>query len=261
MELVADAAGRRFDNCWALRDVSFAIQNTAVVALLGANGSGKTTLLRLLAGTLPLSAGSLRLDDHGIRPTATAVRRQILFLDDHSATPRVRSHQQAASRLAQLVADHRADRAGIEDEVSRWVDALSLVGALGRPADKWSRGQRYKLSMIGMFVVNAPIWLLDEPFSAGLDAGGLEILEQQCQLHALQGGIVVFSSQWPEHARRLADRVLVLHEGSLVWDAEPSVTPSQAKDAVGHADDADGDALVDNWVSPELQAVLRGLGE
>jgi ABC-type multidrug transport system ATPase subunit len=42
------------------------------------------------------------------------------------------------------------------------------------------------------------------------------------RVHRESGGIVVLSSQWPEHARRLADRALVLHEGQLVWEAEPT---------------------------------------
>lgn len=232
-------AGRAFDGRWALRDLSTSFQPGSIIAVLGANGAGKTTLLRLLAGWLPLSEGSICFDGSPLRHTATHLRRRAMLLDD---TPR--RNTGPVGVLSRQIEDYRADRKGIEDEVADWFDALDVTKVSGNQVMSLSKGQWYKMLLVGLFVIRPELWLLDEPFSAGLDASGLQTLESQIRAHRDSGGIVVFSSQWPEHARRLADRALVLHEGQRVWEAEPtqSVPPE-------HLDTADG----------SLRAVLQGL--
>lgn len=235
-----DNAGRRFRGRWAVRGLSLRIDPGRVVAVLGANGAGKTTLLRLLAGWLPLSDGAIRFDGSPLRPTAARLRRQAMLLDDAP-------HREAfpIRLIAQQIKDYAADRPGIEDEVADWFDTLDITKVYYNPVRSMSKGECYKTAMVGLFVVNPDVWLLDEPFSAGLDANGLQTLETQIRDHAAAGGTVIFSSQWPDHARRLADRALVLHEGNLAWDAPPDrpVPPSQ----------------LDSCNGP-LRAVLQGLG-
>ena len=239
MLIEISGAGRAFGGFWAVRDLSTDLHSGSIVAVLGANGAGKTTLLRLLAGWLPLSEGRIRFDGSPVRYTATRLRRRVLLLDETA-----KRNRSAVEVLSRLINDYQADREGIEDEVADWFDALGITKVYRNEATKLSKGQWYKMLLVGLFVVRPEVWLLDEPFSAGLDAAGIQTLETQIRAWRDSGGIVVLSSQWPEHARRLADRALVLHEGRLVWDAEPSArVPPQ------HLDTADG----------PLRAVLQGL--
>lgn len=233
-------AGRRFDAKWAVRDLSNRIEPGTVVAVLGANGAGKSTLLRLLAGWLPLSAGRILFDDSPLRPTATRLRRRAMLLEDAGQG---RIHP--VDLLGQRIKDYRADRPGIEDDVATWFDTLGITRIYQNEAKKFSKGECYKMILVGLFVIDPDLWLLDEPFSAGLDASGLQHLETQIRRHAEAGGTVIFSSQWPDHAKRLADRALVLHEGELKWDGLPNErVPAEQ---MQQADDA-------------LRAVLQGLG-
>lgn len=233
-------AGRRFDSKWAVRGLSNRIEPGTVVAVLGANGAGKSTLLRLLAGWLPLSAGRILFDDSPLRPTATRLRRRAMLLEDA-----VQGRVHPVDLLGQRIKDYAADRPGIEDEIAKWFDALDITSVYRNEATRLSKGQFYKMLLVGLFAIDPDLWLLDEPFSAGLDASGLQHLETQIRRHAEAGGTVIFSSQWPDHAKRLADRALVLHEGELKWDASPSsgVPEEQLKQADG-----------------PLRAVLQGLG-
>jgi ABC-type multidrug transport system ATPase subunit len=232
-------AGREFDGHWAVRGLSTNLQPGSVVAVLGANGAGKTTLLRLLAGWLPLSEGAIQFDGSPLRHTATRLRRRVMLLDDV-----VRRNSLPLDVIGRQIKDYGADRPGIEDEVANWFDALDVTRVYQNYAGSLSKGQWYKMTMGGLFVINPEVWLLDEPFSAGLDASGLQTLESQIRARRESGGIVVVSSQWPEHARRLADRALVLHEGRLVWEADPS-----EKVPAEYLKTADG----------PLRAVLQGL--
>jgi ABC-type multidrug transport system ATPase subunit len=232
-------AGRDFNGLWAVRDLSTNFHPGSVIAVLGANGAGKTTLLRLLAGWLPLSEGAIRFDGSPLRRTATRLRRRVMLLDE---TPR--RNTLPLEVLSRQINDYHADRAGIEDEVADWFDALDVTKVYRNESGNLSKGQWYKMMLVGLFVIRPDVWLLDEPFSAGLDASGIQTLETQIRACRDSGGIVVLSSQWPDHARRLADRALVLHEGRRVWEAEPS-----KKVPAAYLDTADA----------PLRAVLQGL--
>ena len=232
-------AGREFDGRWAVRDLSTSFDPGSVVAVLGANGAGKTTLLRLLAGWLPLSEGMIRFDGSPLRHSATQLRRRVMLLDDaprRSISP--------IDVLSRQINDYHADREGIEDEVADWFDVFDVTKVYRNKVENLSKGQWYKMLLVNLFVIRPELWLLDEPFSAGLDASGLQILESQIRAHSDSGGIVVLSSQWPEHARRLADLAIVLHEGQCVWESEPS-----KKVPIEDMDRADA----------SLRAVLQGL--
>lgn len=234
-------ASRIFSGQYAVREVTSNISEGSMAAVLGANGAGKSTLLRMIAGWLPASSGRVQILGQRIDPNQISVRRNVLLLDE----PRQHDGKVIAS-IVEVVNDCAAVRPGIEDEVAEWMERLDLVGIYNRRSRNVSKGQRYKVAMIGLFVVRPKVWLLDEPFSCGLDAGGLQILEDEMKRHAKEGGTVVFSSQWPEHAMRLADQVLVLDDGVLMLDAAPT-------------DRINPDLL--HSAPPALTAVLNGLSD
>jgi ABC-type multidrug transport system ATPase subunit len=239
-----DNVSRRFSHVWALRDVSARFESGKIYAVLGANGAGKSTLLSLLAGWMPATSGKILIDGSPLRPTSPRLRRQILLLDEVK-TKSSKTMERPLRELTRTISDYQADRPGLESSVSDWCERLEIVSVATKPAASFSKGQAYKLAMVGLFVIGPPVWLLDEPFSAGLDAAGLFTLEEQVRAQAERGGIVIFSSQWPEHAKRLADQAIVLHEGRIAWAAPPNSEPD--------------DSLLRE--SPEsLLAVLRGLG-
>ncbi|MCG8653950.1 MAG: ABC transporter ATP-binding protein [Pirellulales bacterium] len=216
MNIVIDRVSRHFQNQFAVQDVSLSLRAGSMVSLLGANGAGKSTLLRLLAGWIPVSSGRITIDDRLIKPTRPSARRLVMLLDEPP-----RNRVSVAAGISQAISDYDADRDGVESEVADWFEKLNLIGLYGKSAENVSKGQRFKIAMIGLFLVSPPVWLLDEPFSCGLDADGLRILEQQMCEHVRRGGLVVFSSQWPEHAVRMADQAVVLDQGKMVWNAPP----------------------------------------
>ena len=224
----------------ALCEINTTINDGEITSVLGANGAGKSTLLRLISGWLPPTKGRVQIDGYTMRMGSRSVRRRVMLLDEPS-----KGEKAMVAMIGQAVSDYNADRDGIEAEVADWFERLDLVGTYGQSANAMSKGQRYKVAMVCLFLVRPRVWLLDEPFSAGLDARGLDVLETEMKSHANSGGIVVFSSQWPEHANRLAQRSLVLHEGSLMLNQS--------------IDTAVPDELISD-AGPALAAVLSGLG-
>ncbi|MGB7347910.1 MAG: ABC transporter ATP-binding protein [Pirellulaceae bacterium] len=241
MTITLQNVRRDFPSRTAVDDVSCQIPSGCTLAVLGANGAGKSTLLRLIAGWLPTSTGRIQIGGYTMRINSVSVRRKVMLLDEP-----ILGEASIVEMISQAVDDYKIDRVGIETEVAEWFERLDLVGIFGQSANAVSKGQRYKIAMICLFIVRPHVWLLDEPFSAGLDAGGLQTLETEMAAHAQSGGIVIFSSQWPDHANRLANRCLVLHEGQLICD---------------HSVDSPVSADLLQAATPSLRAVLQGLGK
>ena len=121
---------------------------------------------------------------------------------------------------------------------------MNLVGVYRSRTRQVSKGQLYKISLIGLFLARPKVWLLDEPFSGGLDANGLQILLSEIRQHAATGGIILFSTQWPAQAYQVVDRMVVLDGARKVWDQKKNCLPDQQL-----YDDA----------NPSLQAIYRSM--
>lgn len=241
MQLRFEHVSRHFGQLHAVRDFNTKITPKTITAILGANGAGKSTLLKLIAGWLPVASGRITLGDALIKPSRSHIRKSIHLVD----TPK--PHESGCTNsIFRMINHYQVDRESLAEEAAVWFERLNLVGVYTKKSRELSKGQRYKIALIGLFLARPHVWLLDEPFSSGLDANGLEVLIHQMQIHASSGGIVVFSTQWPKQAQKLADKIMVIDEGQLVWDSAADVVPAQS--------------LIDSS-NVGLQAVFNGIGD
>ncbi|MEQ1903676.1 MAG: ABC transporter ATP-binding protein [Pirellulaceae bacterium] len=198
-----------------LRDMSLDIFSGEVVAILGPNGNGKTTMLRLMAGVMLPFRGDVLID--GTRRRASeeselAIRSRVVYLPDDAWLPRIRTPREYVLAIAQvysvdpLVAMERADRL---------FDLFDLNKQQNSPTDRLSQGQKKKVLLCGAFIVESPIMLMDEPFSGGLDPGGIFALKQLLIRRLGAKRTVVFSSPVPEIISEVADRILIVDEGRI----------------------------------------------
>jgi heme exporter protein A len=139
------------------------------VELTGPNGSGKSTLLRCITGLFPDYEGSI-------------VVAQMLYL----------GHKPGVSSLLTPIENLRWYQALTDSDHSA-ADALARVGLRGYEevrCQNLSAGQHRRVSLARLLVCQAPLWLLDEPFTA-LDDGGRELVRELLVAHCAQGGAVV----------------------------------------------------------------------
>lgn len=156
--------------------LSFAIEGGQLVQVEGANGAGKTSLLRILAG----------LSRYGFEGR---VRRRVplLYLGHQSAVKGLLSPRE---NLAwHLAGDGRYSDAGIEDALAR----VGLHGYEDLPSHTLSAGQQRRVNLARLYLSDAPLWLLDEPFTA-IDRDGVEQLEARLVAHVAAGNAVVLTS-------------------------------------------------------------------
>jgi ABC-type multidrug transport system ATPase subunit len=200
-----------------LRDVSLHIDRGELVALMGPNGMGKTTLLALIAGILPPARGRVEIDGKRRRSSVEnekAIRRGVVYLSADAWLPPLRSGREW------LLAVGRTYSVSDERLMAHADDLLELF-ALRKIADShmgsYSSGQKKKVLLAGALITEAPIMVLDEPFSGGLDPSGILSLRRVLQhLRAQRQTTIVMATPVPELVEELADRVALIHEGKLI---------------------------------------------
>jgi len=215
-----DELGCRRGGRAILSNIDLALQSGNVTAVLGPNGAGKSTLLECMAGLLRPATGTIRLNGTDISSMAAAQRaRQIAFLPQ---SPEIAWPIDVESLVALGRIPHQktASAAANQAAVTRAMQITATTEWAQRPVTELSGGERARVLLARVLASEAQWLLVDEPF-AGLDpahqfeAAGLLL---GC---ARAGGGVVLTIHDLSLAARIADRIVLLHDGRVVADGSP----------------------------------------
>ncbi len=215
-------AGTAFEQ-YALKDVSFTIEDGQFIGLIGHTGSGKSTLIQHLNGLLRASSGTIYyngedIDRDGYDRKALRSRVGLVFQYPEHQLFEV----DVFSDVCFGPKNQGLDRETVE---ARAREALRQVGL---PEKLWeqspfelSGGQKRRVAIAGVLAMQPEVLILDEP-TAGLDPRGRdEILDEIFSLHRERGFTVILVSHSMEDIARYADRIMVLNRGELMFDAPP----------------------------------------
>jgi putative spermidine/putrescine transport system ATP-binding protein len=210
-ELRLEQVGRDFGGVHALRDVTLTVKRGEFIALLGPSGCGKSTALNCIAGLLPLTSGSIWLDETRIDPLKPEKRGFGMVFQNYALFPHMSVRRNVAFGLAM--------RGVPKAEIARKVDeALALV-RLESQAEKLpgqlSGGQQQRVAIARAIVIEPPLVLMDEPLS-NLDAKlRLEMRGEIRRIHGHLGSATIYVTHDQDEALSLADRIVVLRDGEI----------------------------------------------
>ena len=194
----------------ALRGVTLALPEGTVCGLVGRNGAGKTTLLRMIPALLHPTDGTVRV--FGLDPweSQEEVKRQTGYLSEDETLPPTVRIRDMTDLCASLYPNWDAGMAG--DLLGRFgLDPGRKLGAL-------SKGQKRQVGLLCAVCHRPRLLVLDEP-AGGLDpVARREFLEVVINLLADTGSTVIFSSHILSDLERVAQRLVVLHEGLILLD-------------------------------------------
>lgn len=219
-----------------LEDVSFAVDEGEFIAFIGPNGAGKTSLFNLVSGLHPATHGTVELD--GVDVTAHAVHaRARLGLG--------RTFQTSSLWNGMTVADHvrlaaqaaagpgasyrlwrRADR--YDAQVAETLERTELGHRADTLAGALSHGEKRKLELAVLLVADPRLILLDEPM-AGVSAEEVPALTELIRsVHRDSGRTVLMVEHHMDVLLGLADRVAVMHHGTLLALDAPAAVMADA---------------------------------
>lgn len=197
------------------------------IAVIGANGSGKSTLARLLNGLVLPSSGTVRVDGLDTADDGRAVRRRVGFVftnpDAQIVMPTPVEDVALSLRRLGLSADER-------DAAAR--AALARFGLADRadvPAHALSGGQRQLLALTSVLAVEPQVLVCDEPTTL-LDLRWRRVVDDL--LAGLPQQVIVVTHDLDAAER--ADRVLVVDDGSVVFDGDPTAAVAHYRDLMAN---------------------------
>lgn len=197
---------RRYGRQPVLRGISLEVAAGRLVVLRGRNGSGKTTLLRLLATRLRPSRGSGRIFGFDLVRDGHEVRRHIAYLGALGGSYGALTGRENLRLTARL----RGSPAPLEAALAR----VGLADEADRPVRTYSSGMKKRLALARLLLDEAPLWLLDEPFTA-LDADGRALVDQLLREARAEGRTILVASHEPERLGAIVDGTLELEQGRL----------------------------------------------
>jgi ABC-2 type transport system ATP-binding protein len=182
----------------------------SIFALLGSNGTGKTTVVRILATLLKPDDGTASVNGFDVVSQPAQVRESISLTGQFAAVDEILTGRENLIMIAKLRRIGEPRRVA-DDLLTRF----GLADAAGRRVATYSGGMRRRLDIAMSLIGDPPVVFLDEP-TTGLDPEARLEVWQVIKKLAEGGTTVLLTTQYLEEAEKLADRIAILHEGTII---------------------------------------------
>ena len=200
-----------------LNGISFSVGESEIICLLGASGSGKSTLLRIIAGLEMPESGNVIWEGKDLQSTPTHLRNFGLMFQDYALFPFLNVFENIAFGLKM----QNKTRAETELRVQEILKQVNLVGFSERKVTELSGGEQQRVALARVLAPNPQLLMLDEPLGALDRSLREELLEELRRILRKSRIPVIYVTHDQEEAFTLADRILLLHEGTIEREGSP----------------------------------------
>ncbi|TVQ70560.1 MAG: cytochrome c biogenesis heme-transporting ATPase CcmA [Oceanospirillales bacterium] len=181
-------------------NLNFSVFPGEILQVEGQNGSGKTTLLRILSGLSRHFEGEILWRGVSVTEQAERFRRELLYFGHNAGVKAVLTPEENLAWYAALDTDIDLQH------IPKALNAVGLKGFEDVPCHMLSAGQNRRVSLARLYLSRAPLWILDEPFTA-IDKKGVAAKEALLLEHAARGGTVLLTTHHEldlsRHVRRI----------------------------------------------------------
>ena len=207
-----------------LTDISFTVSEGETVCLLGTSGSGKSTILRMIAGLDFPDRGAILQNNLDLAGTPPHLRDFGLVFQDYGLFPHLNVFDNIAFGLKMKSVKHKVHevhKGEIQNRVHEMLELVNLVGFDSRKVTDLSGGEQQRVALARALAPSPRLLMFDEPLGA-LDRSLKEDLLNEIRGILHQTKIpAIYVTHDQEEAFTIADRILVLHEGTIIRDAAP----------------------------------------
>jgi sodium transport system ATP-binding protein len=200
------------EELYAVNDLSFTANKGEIVVLLGVNGAGKTTCMRMLSTVLQPTSGTAIMEGFDLKNNPQKVRANLGFLSGDTGLYSRLTAREVITYFARL---YDVENAKIKSRITELAELLDMHDFLDKKIDLLSTGMKQKVSIARSIIHDPPVMIFDEP-TAGLDiltAKNIVSFIHKCKT---DGKCVLFSTHIMREAERIADRIVIIHEGKIL---------------------------------------------
>ncbi len=202
---------KRYATKTAIESMSFDVKKGEILGFLGPNGAGKTTTMRIIAGFMPASDGTVRVDGFDVFDSPLEVRRRIGYLPE---TPPLYLDMNVSGYLHFVAKIKGVARENLDKEVERVMERVNVTDVGDRIIAKLSKGYKQRVGLAQALLNDPPVLILDEP-TIGLDPK--QIHEVRELIKELAGNhTVVLSTHILPEVEQTCHRVIIIDRGKIV---------------------------------------------
>lgn len=201
----------------AVRDVTFTVPHGQVAAFLGPNGAGKSTTLKLLTGYLAPSAGTARIAGYDVFEQRLECAARLGYLPENGPL----YPDMTPLGLLRFFGEARGlTGERLRQRLEYVIRLCELEEVLEKSIAKLSKGYRQRVGMAQVLLHEPDVLIMDEP-TTGLDPN--QIREVRRVIRELgRTKTILLSTHILQEVEAVADRVILIHEGRIVFDGLPS---------------------------------------
>jgi ABC-2 type transport system ATP-binding protein len=208
---------KQYGSFLAVRDVTFAIPRGQVVAFLGPNGAGKTTTMRLLTGFVAPTHGTARIAGIDVQANRIEAADHLGYLPENGPL----YPDMTPYALLQFFGLARGlSGNGLRNRIDAVIEQCALESVAQKPIGKLSKGYRQRVSMAQALLHDPEVLIMDEPTS-GLDPNQIRGVRKLIR-ELGKSKTVLVSTHILQEVEPVADRVLFIHDGKIVFDGPPA---------------------------------------
>lgn len=194
-----------------LNDVSFHINEREIVALIGLNGAGKSTTIKHILGLLEAHKGTIRVKGQTFMEDPLRYRAQYSYIPE---SPIYYDELTLWEHLEMTAMAYSVEQKQFKERAERLLQEFRMEKHKNRFPNQFSKGMKQKLLIMMAFLIQPPLYIVDEPL-LGLDPLGIRSLLQWLVQCKENGAGILMSTHILATAERYCDRFIILHEGSI----------------------------------------------
>ncbi|MGG2016309.1 ABC transporter ATP-binding protein [Bacillus sp. S10(2024)] len=194
-----------------LQNISFSVKKGELVGLIGLNGAGKSTTIKHIIGLMEPKQGHITINGKTLKDDMTAYRSSFSFIPE---TPVLYEELTLEEHLKLTAMAYGIDEKEYDKRVDKLLKEFRMKNRLKWFPSHFSKGMKQKVMIMSAFLVEPPLYIVDEPF-VGLDPLAIQSLLQMMDQMKKSGAGILMSTHILATAERYCDSFIILHQGEI----------------------------------------------